>query len=356
MMQSTTGFAGLTMPVFTAFGWAGEEAALKFALSQLELFVEALHADLPRPIKDRLPVHGLSVANQSVFLAASSAVEDDIYVTFNARPMSLEIQLILSDKEKLRKALKFAEGDLNRCHRLIADLGPEWMLRVQQMQVDEESGEATHYQDLFKDSIAEFSDEIAVAVLSKAAYFNGDAQWVTPIYVSRRIPSENAASMGTRITEVMGEMVATLQPLISFFNGETTQKVAKTKVKAKPKAVEVAPPELPADLEPEVGFTYVSELQPLHIRRGFVNLTPEHWPFFAANSRATTCGVTVHFSASKDKQSSVWRLLPDDQARLVLSPIVHQWLEDYFEPYDKIQLTARKTSDGEISLTLAAVA
>jgi len=52
----------------------------------------------------------------------------------------------------------------------------------------------------------------------------------------------------------------------------------------------------------------------------------------------------------------VWRLLPDDQARLVLSPAVHQWLEDYFEPSDKIQLTARKMSDGEIHLTLAAVA
>ena len=35
-MSATNQFNGLTMPVFTAFGWAGEETAIQFALSQLD--------------------------------------------------------------------------------------------------------------------------------------------------------------------------------------------------------------------------------------------------------------------------------------------------------------------------------
>ena len=54
-MQPTTDFTGLSMPVFTAFGWAGEETAIKFALSQLEAFVSELHANLSREVKEKFP-------------------------------------------------------------------------------------------------------------------------------------------------------------------------------------------------------------------------------------------------------------------------------------------------------------
>ena len=45
-MQPTEEFTGLGMPVFTAFGWAGEETAQKYAYSQLEQFIALLHANL----------------------------------------------------------------------------------------------------------------------------------------------------------------------------------------------------------------------------------------------------------------------------------------------------------------------
>lgn len=52
--MSTTNFTGLTMPVFTAFGWAGEETAIKFAFTQLEAFIGALHVNLPRTVQMEL--------------------------------------------------------------------------------------------------------------------------------------------------------------------------------------------------------------------------------------------------------------------------------------------------------------
>ena len=103
-------------------------------------------------------------------------------------------------------------------------------------------------------------------------------------------------------------------------------------------------------------FTYLAELKPLHIRRGFVNLTAGHWPFFALNARAQTRDVTIVFGGRQDKHSSVWRLQPDDQARLVLGPQVHDWIEENFASSDQIQVTARKLDNNEIRITLEPVA
>ncbi len=356
-MQSTTGFVGLTMPVFTAFGWTGEENALKFALSQLEEFVNVLHSRLPRSVTERFPSFGLSQAGQSVYLAASSDVESDIHIAFYARPMSFEIQLVMKDKDLLNKALKRAENDMTRCHRLITELGPDWSLRVQQMQVDEESGEAANYQDLFKDSVGSLDEETAATVLNRAAYLNNEEQWITPIFLSRRIPSEQAAAMGDAIVTVMSEQIDGLMPLISFFTGRITGAQARPKAKPKP-AVPAEVDSLVEEEEIEVdvdeGFVYTAELKPLHIRRGFINMTSEHWPFFASNSRATTREVTVYYDGIYDKNSIVWRLVPDDQARLVLSPPVHQWLEDHFGPNDQMVVVAKKLSEDEIQLSLKA--
>jgi hypothetical protein len=357
MMQSTTGFVGLTMPVFTAFGWTGEENALKFALSQLEEFINVLHKRLPRNVLERFPSFGMSQASQSVYLAASSDVESDIHIVFNARPMSFEIQLALKDQDLLAKALKRAGNDLTRCHRLITELGPDWNLRVQQMQVDEESGEAANYQELFKDSVGNFDEETAASVLSRAAYLNGEAQWITPLTLSRRIPSEQAAAMGANIINVMSEQVAGLVPLISFFTG----RLSKTQARSKAKSVPATPSETVSPVEEvemefdvDEGFVYTAELKPLHIRRGFINMTSEHWPFFASNSRATIRDVTVYYDGIYDKKSAVWRLVPNDQARLVLSPTVHQWLEDHFHPNDQMVIIAKKLGEDEIQLSLKA--
>ena len=80
------------MPVFSAFGWAGEENALKFALSQLQLFIETLYARLPADAREDLPVFGLSAENQNVYLASADPYDKEAFIAFNARPMSLELQ------------------------------------------------------------------------------------------------------------------------------------------------------------------------------------------------------------------------------------------------------------------------
>lgn len=358
--MSTTNFMGLTMPVFTAFGWAGEETAIKYALTQLELFISTLHMNLPRSVQTELPVYGLSQDSQGVYLAASSDVEQDVHIAFYARPMSLEIQLVITNTEVLAKGLAAAEKDPANCHHLIAKLGPEWGLRIQQMLVEEESGAISHYQDLFKEGLAQLNLETAAALFSKAAYLNSQEKWVTPIYLSRRVNSEQVAAMGTAVIQVMSEQIETLMPVVNFLTGRIGRKPSKSKrvatksrVSGKPAAPAVD--EFEPDTQTQEGFTFVAELKPLHLRRGFVNMTPEHWAFFALTARTETRNVSVYYDGVYDKKCAVWRLQPSDIARLVLGPASHEWLEDNFVANDKIQLRAMKLDNDEIQISLSLV-
>ncbi|RMH02422.1 MAG: hypothetical protein D6706_00105 [Chloroflexi bacterium] len=350
-MQSTQHFTGLTMPVFAAFGWAGEEAAIKFALSQLELFIRELHVHLPREMREKLPYYGLNREMQSVFLAADEQTERDAYVAFFARPLSLEIQFGLMDKAVLGKGLKAASKDLLRTHRLFTELGPDWTLRVQQMHVDDETGEASHYQDLFKDSVGQLSLEVANELFPKAEFLNSDPKWKTPIYLSRKISSEQVAAMGTAVLQVMTENIGSLLPVLDLLTGREARK-SRPKAKARKVVAPVAEELSPELQQAEETFTYVAELKPLHLRKGFINLTPRHWPFFAINSRTETREVTVYYNGVYDKECTVWRLVPDDTARIVLSSAVHDWLEDNFGPEDKIKVTAFKLDGDEIQINL----
>ncbi len=358
-MSSKTAFTGLSMPVFTAFGWAGEETAINYALDQLEQFVHLLHNNLSRQAKGDLPFAGLSRANQSVYISASEAPEEDLHIAFFARPLSLEMQLAMTDSKALAKALKNAEAQPVMAHRLITELGAEWSFRLQQMQVDEESGEETHYQDLFKDSITALSPELSAEALGKAAYLNSEDKWVTPFFLSRRVPAEQAAAMGLAITDVLRDQIDELLPLIHFLTGRR----ATSKRKSKPKARTVKPMmggkdseemnvSLETVLKPEDGFTHVAKLKPLHLRRGFINLTSAHWPFFAINSRTETRPVTIYYDGVYDKDSAVWRMLPNDMARIVLSPPVHRWLEDNFTENDEVHVTVTRLDDNEIQISL----
>ena len=101
-------------------------------------------------------------------------------------------------------------------------------------------------------------------------------------------------------------------------------------------------------------FTYIADLKPLHVRRGFINLTPAHWPFFASSSRSETRDVTIVFGGRQDRHSSVWRLQPDDQARVVLGPQVQEWLEENFTNSEAIRVIARRLDNDEIRITLEA--
>lgn len=352
-MDETQEFTGLSMPVFTAFGWAGEETALNFALSQLELFIRQLHKSLPHGVHEKLPAAGLNSQSQTVYLAEADGDDAGVYITFLARPLSLEVQLSIQDKKGLAKGLKLAEQQPVICHRLITELGPEWSLRVQQMQIDEESGEKTHYQDLFKDSVTALDEETAVALFSKAAYLNDEAQWVTPFYLSRRFPSEQISVMGTAVISIMLEHIDKMMPVFDFLTGQVKKKAkAKSRTKPLPKVEESQITETQLVIEPDAGFVYIAELKPLHLRRGFINLTSEHWPFFAINSRTETRPVTIYYNGIYDKGSSVWRLVPNDQARVVLSPTVRHWLEETFDANDKIQVTARILDEDDIQISL----
>ncbi len=361
-MQASKEFAGLTMPVFSAFGWAGEENALKFALTQMQLFIDALYLRLPAEVRDEFPSRGLSVENQNVYLATGDTYDKDAYIAFNARPMSLEVQLGIVGQNLLSKGLAAVNKDVVAAHHIMIQLDPSWTLRVQQMQVDAETGERAHHLDLFKDSVGSFTEEQAREVFGRAAYLTEEDKWVTPVFLSLRLPSERAAAMGLTILDISAELVAALMPTLRLFTGRKSKKARASRT-AKAKAPRVEVEETPPGETTITGsiksmadsFSYVADLKPLHIRRGFINLTPAHWPFFAATSRAETRDVTVVFGGRQDRHSSVWRLQPDDQARLVLGQQVHDWLEENFAQSEAIRVLARRLDNDEIRITLEAV-
>lgn len=362
-MQPSKEFSGLTMPVFSAFGWAGEENALKFALAQLQLFIDALYLRLPPDVRDDFSSRGLSPDNQNVYLATGDSFDKEAYVAFNARPMSLEVQLGIIGTNLLSKGLAAVNKDLTVAHHTLTQLDPNWTLRVQQMQIDPDSQERAHHLDLFKDSVNNLSEDQAREIFSRAAYLNEEDKWATPIYLSLRLPSERVAAMSTAVVDISADLVATLMPTLRLFTGKKTRKARATRSTTKaPRRPAEATEETPPGEQAITGsikamadsFTYVAELKPLHIRRGFVNLTAAHWPFFAASNRMETRDVTVVFGGRQDRHSSVWRLQPGDQARLVLGPQVHEWLEENFANSENIRVVARRLDNDEIRITLDA--
>ncbi len=356
-MKNIENFTGLGMPVFMAFGWAGEEAAQKYALDQLELFTEILHLNLPQTLRDELPNYGLSEEGQSAYLAAVEDIESDAFILFNARPSSLEVQLALTDKVAITKGLKQIMKAPLDFQRLLALLEPDWTLRVQQIHINEETGDQGHYQDVFNNSLSTFDPDKAIEVFEKATYLNSDEKWVTPIYLSQRLPAEQAAAMKQEIVSVFVERLTLLGPVVKILRGQSARRAvraaAKVKTGSKPAAKKRASATPSAPKEPSsIEFSYIAEMRPLHIRRGFINMTPEHWPFFTLNARTESRPVEVISESMRDKDSAVWRLQPDNMARLVLSPRAQRWLEQNFVPGDNIMVTATKINDQDIQIVL----
>lgn len=344
-------FTGLTMPVFTAFGWAGEEQALNFALSQLEQFIASLHASLSRRAQNHLPFFGLNAENRVVYLSAAQDAEQDVHLSFITRPASLELQLAVTEQMAIGKAMKAAESDSKRWMQLLQDLEGEWTLHIKQMELDDESEERTSYQDLFKDTVDALDEEEAQSVASRTNFLNGEPQWVTPFTLSRRFPAEQVATMGTDIVPFMAEQVKALMPFFEFITGRAVKARTTKAKKAKPKPAA----RREERMDPDKQFVYVTALKPLHIRRGFINLTPDHWDFFAQSARDTTRDVTVNFEDRVDTSSSVWHLTSNNMARIVLSEPVRDWLADTFDPEDNIQVTATKLDDDQIEVMLEPV-
>lgn len=367
-MSDRTEFTGLTMPVFTAFGWAGEENALKFALSQLEQFIQQLHASLPHSARVDFPYYGLSVENRTVYLAAESETEKDMHIAFNARPMSFEILVSVTNKEVLSRAWKLMLKNLSMTMSLFNKLDPSWTLRIQQMQLVEDSDEPIHYQDLYRDTAKKLDDATAQELFEKADYLNGEEKWITPIYLSQRIPSEQIAAMGRGVTQVLSERLAAMMPLMLLLGGRVAGQRMRPKPAKPAKQTAVSPTEHPitpptrpvsrveaetaVSSGPQELFTFTTTLKPLHIRRGFINLTPEHWPLFAEGARSETRSVILKFGSTVDKDSAVWRLQPSDMARIVLSPVAQQWLENTFTPEDTINIRATESISHQITISL----
>jgi len=354
-MHSNTTFNGLTMPVFTAFGWAGEENAINFALSQMELFINSLHAALPREAQTIFPYWGVDNESQTAYISAEEKPEAGLYISLAARPLSLELNLSLKDKDTLSKAYKMATADLDAFFKLLEDLGPEWHIHLQQVEYDPESEESTFYEDLLKINIGELNPDETVHIIARAEYLNEEDKWIIPCNVFRRSESEKIASMGYGVIDQMVGQVSSLVPLAQFLSGKKKRKKRKKTDKPKQKSVgdvEETAIRQPADSAELEKFVYVSHLLPLHIRRGFINLTPKHWPFFTINARTETRQVALKYGDLIDSDCVVWRLSPNDMARLVVSSKVQNWLELLFEPDDSIQVTAVKLSDKQIEMTL----
>lgn len=349
------------MPVFSAFGWAGEEQALQFAMSQLDLFIHRLHAHLPHEIRTLFPFAGVDRAAKTVYLAAREDIESDLYITFYARPLSLQIVLNLTNKKLLAKAFKKAEATPRTWYQTLARMDPTWEMNLRQMQItDEDTGERSFYQDLFKDNVGAFSMEVAETVLERAAYLNNEPQWVTPLTVGLRMPSEQVAIMGTKVIRVVTQKLDALMPLAKLLAGQTQKAASPSGPAPAPKppveALTVAetPTEALTAVQSLDEFVYVSELKPLHIRRGFINLTPEHWPFFALNARTETRPVQVKYGDKLDTKSAVWRLVPSNQARIVLGSSAQLWVEKHFRANERITVVAQKDAQDEILITITA--
>src|SRR5690606_22333697 len=135
-------------------------------------------------------------------------------------------------------------------------------------------------------------------------------KWVTPVYLSLRMSSERVAAMGLAVLDIAADLVATLMPTLRLFTGKKAKKARPAKSTAKtPRRTPEAAEEAPAGEQAITGsiksmadsFTYIAELKPLHIRRGFINLTPAHWPFFASSNRTETRDVTIVFGGRQDR-------------------------------------------------------
>ena len=350
-------FVGLTMPVFNAFGWISEENALKYALEQMELFVNSLHLTLSRDAQNLFPHRGLDRVTQGVYLGRSIELESDVYITYHAKSTSLRMAIQITDRTALARAITAIKGNHSIWMETLDKLQGDWELRLQQMEYNPETGESTHYKDVFKGLVSNLTPLESAEYIERINYLNSEEKWISPITLSKKIPSEFIAAMGGQVTRELAKEIDDMLPILHLFAGGVQpkgsgKKVVTTKTtKSKTKDKITTATDL-VDKRVE-DFSYNTQLKPLHIKRGFINMTSTHWPFFAVNSRTETRDVILRFDGHVDKKSAVWRMVPNDVARLVLSDKAHVWLEDNFSEEDEIQIHATKRDrDIEIELSL----
>ncbi|HSH05465.1 MAG TPA: hypothetical protein VLL52_23315 [Anaerolineae bacterium] len=353
-------FNGLPMPVFAAFGWMGEETAINYALSQLELFIEALHQQSSRDIRHYFTHYGLDKTSQTVYFASHEEAEKGAQIAFYARPLSFQMLLTMSNKDFMMGVWRRSKKDSAKWLSLLQEMEGEWDLRIQQMEWNEETGEMVFYKDLYKDSVSALDAETAKEVTERAYYLNGDEKWAVVFSLGHTYESEDISSMGRQVVEVVAERMKEIVPLVefmaSFKRKPTAPRVATAAAVPVPVSRKKAGGKVISQTSDEAeGFTHVALLKPLHLRRGFINLTPEHWPFFQAHARMETRPVKALYGEQEDTETAVWRLLPNDQARIVLSEPAQMWLEENFVANDKIKVKVVKLPNDEICVTLSPI-
>jgi len=359
-MANSQQFTGLTMPVLSAFGWTGEEAAMTFALSQLEEFINLLYEELSIDMRRLFPYHGLDREGRRGYFSTQKDPDSGVAIEFSPRPLSLRIGLSALESGAIRQALDEAKADGQRWFELVGALGEGWNLQIQQVRLRRSGEEETETQALYDGPVRELDLQTAVIMASQAALLNDEEQWRTPIRFVRRLEAEKVAALGMEVIRHTQIEVSRLLPLLKLFLGKLDQEVV---VGEEEEVVELKPV---IEVEETVienlkaasklsEFVYVADLKALHIKKGFINLTPLHWPFFARTARAATREVSVLFNEEDDDNSSVWRLVDNEQARLVLGQKAQRWMVKQFAPRDRIIVEASKVDGGNIEVRLSHV-
>ena len=210
-MAVTPPFNGLSMPVFTAFGWAGEEQAIQFALSQLKVFIDRLHANMSNDLRQLLPYYGLDRVNQAVYLSREEVPDNGVHIVFRAKPLSFTTTITITHKKLLAKTFKRLEKDPEELYTLFSSLGEGWDLRIQQMEIlDDEDITTAHYQDVYKNEINQLTNETTNDIVSRTTYLNSEAQWVAPFYLNYRANPEQIAIMGTGVVRYTNDFLQKL--------------------------------------------------------------------------------------------------------------------------------------------------
>ena len=270
----------------------------------------------------------------------------------------LRTGIYLNERNALNRAFTTIQKHPDAWLKALQGVGEAWEIRFQQMEYNPDTGEATHYKDVHRGPVAEMTAELSAELVDRMAYLNGEEKWLAPLSLTRSYGSEFIAAMNTGVaSELATEISENLMPMLRLMLGTTGAKGARktstktTKARKKSKTTSAR-----AVSENQVEeFTYVSVIKPLHLRKGFVNLTPAHWAFFAINSRTVTHPVTLSYDGNVDKDSAMWRLVPSDMVRLVLSDKASAWFSDNFSVGNEAQLTVRKTAPREIEVKLELV-
>lgn len=349
--MTTTPFIGLTMPVFNSFGFLSEENTVKFALDQMEQFVRGLHASLSRDTQLLMPYVGLDTETQGVYLARTMETNNDLHLTWHLKPNTMRMAINQTDRSLLNKVFKAIQKNHDAWMSSLGELSDTWELELLQMEYDPDSGEASKYKTLFSDKVSNLDSIESSDLVERMIYLNNEEKWLVTIQLTNKVSSDFVSAMEAQVSTHIAKQIDDMLPLLRLLSGGAKSTGRKLKT-SKDRTASTKNQEKTHKYTDE--FTFKTQLKPLHIRKGFINMTPEQWPFFQINSRTTVREITLGYDENEDKDSTVWRLVPDDKARIMLSDKAHRWLEDNFGPNDEIQIHATKLNQ-DIKIELALV-